>query len=336
MSSRRLIQTSSIPRTAETTMLEGTAKAQRSRPTSLTQKITSNNESSSTHEQFEDKPAPPRERTVERSSSTGQIRSRLRARLTIVVRTEGPTTETGGSASQEGSEGSPQSGAEVLPRSLRGGGREGEAKDALELMLAQKDGSGFHNTDRAPDRLLPAKGTRRGTMHPTRQSARIRKMREIGGDAGANQGVYAFIMRWYQAEEILIGRDQQWEDFMDTYMPDQQEAIQGGDHKHRTMHEIVAAAIREKLDSAGQSKLVNRKTWRMISKFDPKAQGQRPLPLKWVFTYKFTSEGETKCKARIVARGNLQQQQQHHTLQDTYAATLAARTLRTMLAFASS
>jgi len=37
-------------------------------------------------------------------------------------------------------------------------------------------------------------------------------------------------------------------------------------------------------------------------------------------------------KARIIARGDLQY---YHTLQDTYAATLAARTLRTILAFAA-
>ena len=56
------------------------------------------------------------------------------------------------------------------------------------------------------------------------------------------------------------------------------------------------------------------------------------LPLKWVFKYKFDTDGYLiKFKARICARGDLQA-----TEQDTYAATLAARTFRALMAIAAA
>ena len=59
-----------------------------------------------------------------------------------------------------------------------------------------------------------------------------------------------------------------------------------------------------------------------------KARG-RILPMKWVFKYKFDSNGRlTKCKSRLVVRGDLQEE----TWEETRAATLAARTFRTMMA----
>ena len=52
------------------------------------------------------------------------------------------------------------------------------------------------------------------------------------------------------------------------------------------------------------------------------------LPLLWVFTYKFDSDGYLlKHKARICVRGDLQ-----FTEQETYAATLACRTFRALMA----
>jgi hypothetical protein len=52
----------------------------------------------------------------------------------------------------------------------------------------------------------------------------------------------------------------------------------------------------------------------------PKTDDTVPLPVMWVFTYKFDKDGYLlKHKARLVARGDLQ------TLEEeTYAATLAA------------
>ena len=52
----------------------------------------------------------------------------------------------------------------------------------------------------------------------------------------------------------------------------------------------------------------------------------------WVYTYKFNPDGKfKKCKARLVARGD----QQKTTKQETYAATLAARSFRILMAIAA-
>jgi hypothetical protein len=57
-------------------------------------------------------------------------------------------------------------------------------------------------------------------------------------------------------------------------------------------------------------------------------QLSEPIPLMWVFTYKSDSNGfVTSFKARIVARGDLQQ-----TEEDTYAATAAAYSTRALAA----
>jgi hypothetical protein len=56
------------------------------------------------------------------------------------------------------------------------------------------------------------------------------------------------------------------------------------------------------------------------------------IPLTWVFKYKFDSDGYlTKYKARLCARGDLQSQ-----WGDTYAATLASRIFRAMMAIAGA
>jgi hypothetical protein len=56
------------------------------------------------------------------------------------------------------------------------------------------------------------------------------------------------------------------------------------------------------------------------------------LPLKWVFTYKFDEDGYLyKYKARLVVRGDLQNE-----WGDTYAATLAARIFRLLIAIAAA
>jgi len=72
--------------------------------------------------------------------------------------------------------------------------------------------------------------------------------------------------------------------------------------------------------------LPKRGTWRLIERSAAQAA---PLPLKWVFDYKFDQDGYLRrCKARICVRGDLQEDDGL----ETYAATLAAKTFRVMMA----
>ncbi|MBE3047272.1 hypothetical protein IMZ48_33080, partial [Candidatus Bathyarchaeota archaeon] len=58
----------------------------------------------------------------------------------------------------------------------------------------------------------------------------------------------------------------------------------------------------------------------------------KPLPLRWVYAYKFDKHGYLeRFKARLCVRGD----QQPVTGRETYAATLAARTFRTLVAIAA-
>ena len=58
----------------------------------------------------------------------------------------------------------------------------------------------------------------------------------------------------------------------------------------------------------------------------------KPLPLTWVFTYKFDKQGFLlKFKARICVRGDLQPLSE----KETYAATLAGRSFRMLMALAA-
>lgn len=60
--------------------------------------------------------------------------------------------------------------------------------------------------------------------------------------------------------------------------------------------------------------------------------GSQGLPLMWVFTYKFDEDGMLyKYKARLVVRGDLQKD-----WGDTYAATLAARVFRFLMALTAA
>ena len=65
----------------------------------------------------------------------------------------------------------------------------------------------------------------------------------------------------------------------------------------------------------------------------PKTSKITTLPLIWVFTYKFDTDGYLiKFKARLCVRGDLQPL----THQDNYAATLAARTFRALMAITAA
>jgi hypothetical protein len=61
--------------------------------------------------------------------------------------------------------------------------------------------------------------------------------------------------------------------------------------------------------------------------------GQQILDCMWVYTYKLNKDHRlVKCKARLVVRGD---QQRNITSQDTYAATLASRSFRMLMAIAA-
>lgn len=78
--------------------------------------------------------------------------------------------------------------------------------------------------------------------------------------------------------------------------------------------------------------LQRKETWAEEPLDAAQEAGKRVIPTMWVFRYKFDEHGWlVKYKARLVARGDLQQ-----TTQDTYAATLAARLFRLLMALATA
>jgi hypothetical protein len=76
----------------------------------------------------------------------------------------------------------------------------------------------------------------------------------------------------------------------------------------------------------------DRGTYVKVRLCDIDLKQHRVLPLTWVFTYKYDSQGYlTRFKARLCVRGDLQPT---NSL-ETYASTLTARSLRTLLAIAA-
>ncbi|KID83774.1 reverse transcriptase family protein [Metarhizium guizhouense ARSEF 977] len=97
------------------------------------------------------------------------------------------------------------------------------------------------------------------------------------------------------------------------------------DLEHHPMGPEFKEAIRKELHD-----LLQRGTWRLVERDE--ARGV-PLPLKWVFTYKFDQDGYLqRCKARVCVRGDLQDDDGGL---ETYAATLAAKTFRVIMATAA-
>jgi hypothetical protein len=92
-------------------------------------------------------------------------------------------------------------------------------------------------------------------------------------------------------------------------------------NRHAHKKQFEAAAVAE-FDSC----------WKKGTFANPDITADRTdaVPLMWVFTYKFDEDGYLlKHKARLVVRGDLQEQ-----YGDTYAATLAARLFRALMALA--
>ena len=92
--------------------------------------------------------------------------------------------------------------------------------------------------------------------------------------------------------------------------------------------ELLAHPFKDDFMKAAEvefSEVEARGTFRCVKR----PQKTQVLPLIWVFSYKFDSNGYLlKYKARVCVRGDLQR----HLLKDTYAATLAAKVFRTLMA----
>jgi hypothetical protein len=74
-------------------------------------------------------------------------------------------------------------------------------------------------------------------------------------------------------------------------------------------------------------------SWSEVPLRPIKLTGQQILDCMWVYTYKLNKHHQfIKCKARLVVRGD---QQRNITSQDTYAATLASRSFRMLIAIAA-
>ncbi|KAH5706327.1 RNA-directed DNA polymerase [Parastagonospora nodorum] len=75
------------------------------------------------------------------------------------------------------------------------------------------------------------------------------------------------------------------------------------------------------------------KSWTEVQASPIKRAGHQILDCMWVYTYKLDKHHRlNKCKARLVVRGD---QQRNVTSQDTYAATLAGRSFRMLMAIAA-
>ncbi|XP_044716390.1 reverse transcriptase (RNA-dependent DNA polymerase) domain-containing protein [Hirsutella rhossiliensis] len=70
-------------------------------------------------------------------------------------------------------------------------------------------------------------------------------------------------------------------------------------------------------------------TWTKVARKMVEEAGHFIIPLRWVYAYKLDEQGYvTRFKARLVVRGD----QQPEDNEDTYAATLRARTFRVLMA----
>ncbi|KAF4311103.1 Integrase catalytic core [Botryosphaeria dothidea] len=92
--------------------------------------------------------------------------------------------------------------------------------------------------------------------------------------------------------------------------------------KHQLKPYLFQALYRELQEGNGKG------VWIVVDEDQARKANKEVIPLTWVFKYKFDEKGYlTKIKARVCVRGDLQV-----SYQDTYAATLAFRIFRTLMA----
>jgi hypothetical protein len=94
------------------------------------------------------------------------------------------------------------------------------------------------------------------------------------------------------------------------------------------LYELFKEAETTHLESHKQMR-----SWTEVPATPVKQTGHQILDCMWVYTYKLDQHHRlNKCKARLVVRGD---QQRNITAQDTYAATLAGRSFRMLMAIAA-
>ena len=102
----------------------------------------------------------------------------------------------------------------------------------------------------------------------------------------------------------------------------------------RNYREVAEHPLRDQFRQAERDHIDSHKamgTWVPVSKAEVRTEAEI-LDVMWVYVYKVDTEGYLlKCKSRLVVRGD----QQAKSVEDTYAATLAARSFKTMIAIST-
>lgn len=102
---------------------------------------------------------------------------------------------------------------------------------------------------------------------------------------------------------------------------------------HRELSNHPMGSLFEKAEMEHLSSHNEMMSWSEIARRDPQAKGKQILDCMWVYVYKFDKHGRfKKCKARLVVRGDQEVKSIH---EETYAATLAGRSFRTLMAIAA-
>ena len=101
--------------------------------------------------------------------------------------------------------------------------------------------------------------------------------------------------------------------------------------RHKELESHPLGHLFEQAEKDHLQSHVPMKSWTAIDQSD--ARGEQILDCMWVYVYKCDKHGRLqKCKARLVVRGD---QQVKKESENTYAATLAARSFRTFMAIAA-
>jgi hypothetical protein len=103
--------------------------------------------------------------------------------------------------------------------------------------------------------------------------------------------------------------------------------------RHQALEEHALGELFKQAELDHLQEHAKMRSWSEIQTRDPSAKGHKILGCRWVYVYKFDKHGRFgKAKARLVVRGD---QQLRGADQNTYAATLAGRSFRAIMAIAA-